>query len=117
MRDETMIEFVLPLAESTRQWGELTMEVGKRASKNADEVGAAAVDYLAVSGYVALAYWWARAVATAETGNYPEDFKTMKRETARFYFARLLPRIRSHDAAIRSGASTLQTLDANLFDS
>ena len=117
MRDEVMIEFVLPLAEATRQWGELTMEVGKRASKNADEVGAAAVDYLAISGYVSLAYWWARAVATAEAGNYPEEFKTSKRETARFYFARLLPRVRSHDAAIRSGAATLQALDARLFDS
>ncbi len=117
MHDASMIEFVLPLAEATRQWGELTMEVGKRASANADEVGAAAVDYLATSGYVALAYWWARAVAAADAGNYPEGFKTMKRETARFYFARLLPRIRSHDAAIRSGAATLQALDAGLFDS
>ena len=115
MHDAAMVEFVLPLAESTRQWGELTMEVGRRASANADEVGAAAVDYLACSGYVALAYWWARSVAAANAGDHPESFKTMKRETARFYFARLLPRIRSHDAAIRSGAATLQALDADLF--
>ncbi|KFN44950.1 acyl-CoA dehydrogenase C-terminal domain-containing protein [Arenimonas oryziterrae] len=112
-----LTEFILPLAEVTRQWGELTMEVGKKAMSNADEVGAASVDYLFYSGYVSLAYWWARAVATANAGDYPEDFKTMKRETARFYFARILPRIHSHAAAMRSGTAPLMALDAALFDS
>nr|MBP8098145.1 acyl-CoA dehydrogenase family protein [Arenimonas sp.] len=41
-----MIEFILPLAEVTKQWGELTMAVGRKATGNADEMGAAAVDYL-----------------------------------------------------------------------
>ncbi len=49
-----MIEFILPLAEVTKQWGELTMAVGRKATGNADEMGAAAVDYLFYSGYVAL---------------------------------------------------------------
>jgi len=50
-------------------------------------------------------------------GDYPEDFKTMKRETARFYYARILPRIHTHAATMRSGAANLQSLDAALFDS
>ncbi|HMB56433.1 MAG TPA: acyl-CoA dehydrogenase C-terminal domain-containing protein [Arenimonas sp.] len=112
-----LTEFVLPLAEVTKQWGELTMEIGKKAMSNADEVGAASVDYLFYSGYVALAYWWARAVATADAGDYPADFRTMKRETARFYFARILPRIHSHAATMRSGPTSLLALDAALFDS
>jgi len=116
-KDEALTEFVLPLAEVTKQWGELTIEIGRKAMGNADEVGAASVDYLFYSGYVALAYWWARAVATANAGAYPEDFKTMKRETARFYFARILPRIHTHAATMRSGAANLQSLDAALFDS
>jgi alkylation response protein AidB-like acyl-CoA dehydrogenase len=115
--DEALTEFVLPLAEVTKQWGLLTMEVGKKAMNNGDEIGAASVDYLFYSGYVSLAYWWARAVATANAGAYPEDFKTMKRETARFYFARILPRIHTHAATMRSGARNLQSLDAALFDS
>lgn len=45
-----MIEFILRLAEVTKQWGELTMEVGRKASANADEIGAAALDYLFYSG-------------------------------------------------------------------
>ena len=112
-----LTEFVLPLAEVTKQWGELTMEIGKKAMSNADEVGAASYDYLYYSGYVVLAYWWARSVATANDSAHSEDFKTMKRETARFYFARVLPRIHSHAATMRSGAATTQALNADLFDS
>ena len=115
--DTTMIEFILPLAEVTKQWGELTMEVGRKSTSNADEMGAAAVDYLFYSGYVALAYWWARAVTAAESGGHPEQYKTMKRETARFYYARILPRIHGHAAAMRSGAGNLLALEAGAFDS
>jgi len=110
-------EFVLQLAEVTKQWGELTMEIGKKAMSNADEIGAASYDYLYYSGYVVLAYWWARSVATANESSHGEDFKTMKLETARFYFARVLPRIHAHASAMRSGASTTQALNADLFDS
>jgi hypothetical protein len=112
-----LTEFVLPLAEVTKQWGELTMEIGKKAMSNADEIGAAAYDYLYYSGYVVLAYWWARSVAAANDSSHGEDFKTMKLETARFYFARVLPRIHAHASAMRSGASTTQALGADLFDS
>src|SRR5690606_3117115 len=100
--DPAMIEFVLPLAEAAKAWGELTMEIGRRAVADPEEVGAASVDYLAYSGYVALAYWWARAVATVNRDGQPEDLRTAKRETARFYFARILPRTQLHAAAIRS---------------
>ena len=115
--DTTLTEFILPLAEIAKQWGELTMEVGRKATANADEVGAASVDYLFYSGYVALAFWWAKAVAAADAGNHPADFRTAKRETARFYFARILPRTQSHAAAMRSGSGNLLALDAALFDS
>jgi len=93
------------------------MEIGRKAMANADEVGAASVDYLFYSGYVALAYWWARAVVAASTDTQSNDLGTSKRETARFYFARILPRTLAHAAAIRSGASSLLALDAALFDS
>ena len=107
-----MIEFILPLAEVTKQWGELTMEVGRKASSNAEEIGAAAVDYLFYSGYVALAYWWARSVAAAEAGNHDAAFKQGKRETARFYFARILPRVNVHAAGVRSGVQSLPEIRA-----
>jgi hypothetical protein len=100
----SMIEFILPLAEVTKQWGELTMEVAKKSAGNADEVGAASVDYLFYSGYVVLAYYWAKSVAVvAAKGADPAQ----KLPAAKFYFARILPRINSHAAAIRSGIGSL----------
>jgi len=110
-------EFIAPLATLAKEYADTTMAVGRKAAGNPEEVGAASVDYLFYSGYVALAYWWAKSVATAEAGDYPAGFKTAKRETARFYFARILPRTRLHKAGIEAGPASLLALDAALFDS
>ncbi|MFX8809327.1 acyl-CoA dehydrogenase C-terminal domain-containing protein, partial [Acinetobacter baumannii] len=56
---------VAQLAALNAQWGELTQQVGLAAMKNADEVGAASVDYLMFSGYVTLAYFWLRIALVA----------------------------------------------------
>jgi hypothetical protein len=117
MANPDMLEFVLPLAEVTKQWGELTMQLAKKSQENPDEIGAASVDYLFYSGYAVLAYWWARSVATASAGSHGEDFKRRKREVARFFFARLLPRINGHAAAMKSGAVVLASPDQSIFDS
>ncbi|KIQ97180.1 acyl-CoA dehydrogenase C-terminal domain-containing protein [Lysobacter sp. A03] len=109
-------EFIAPLQKHAAQWQQLTMEVVDKASRDPEEIGAAAYDYLMYSGYVALAYWWARSVATSAAGSGSDAFKTGKRETANFYFARILPRTLSHAAAIRSGSASLMTLEADQFD-
>ena len=106
-----LADFNKPLAESTRLWGELTMEIARKSQENADELGAASVDYLFFSGYVVLAYWWARSVETSHGKNNAKA----KLETARFYYARILPRIASHAAGIRAGSASLMNLDADLF--
>src|SRR6185312_1346026 len=100
--DAALGEFIAPLAAATKAWSEITMEVAKRAATNPEEMGAAAYDYLFFSGYVALAYFWARAVATAQSSR--PDIAEAKTQTARFYFPRLLPRIGTHAGAIRAGA-------------
>ena len=108
--DATLAEFVAPLGAAATEWGELTQRSAQRAAANADEIGAAAYDYLFYSGYVALAYFWARSVAVVDASQQPADFKHAKRHTARFYFARILPRIHAHAAAMRSGASSLTAM-------
>ncbi len=105
--DATLLEFIGPLAVATREWGDLTMDLGKRATTDPEEMGAAAYDYLFYSGYVALAYLWARSVAAADASTQSKGFVDAKRHTARFYFTRILPRIHAHAAAMRSGAATL----------
>ena len=103
-------EFIKPLAIATKEWADLTQEIGKRAMANPDEIGAAAVDYLFYSGYVALAYFWARSVAAAEGSTRTAQFKEAKRLTARFFFARILPRTQTHAQSIRSGIESLMSM-------
>ncbi|MCW5580458.1 MAG: acyl-CoA dehydrogenase C-terminal domain-containing protein, partial [Luteimonas sp.] len=114
--NEALAEFVAPLREKAGEWQALTLAIGKRAAADAEEIGAAAYDYLFYSGYVALAYWWARSVAAADASSQPQAFKDAKRETARFYFARILPRTLAHKAAIDSGPAPLLALDEASFD-
>jgi len=113
--DESMAEFTGPLRELANDWQQLTMQVGQRAVGNAEEVGAASYDYLFYSGYAALAYWWARSVAAADASTRSAAFKQAKRDTARFYFARVLPRTRAHAAAIASGAGPVMAMGADAF--
>ena len=114
--NDAVAEFVAPLRAKASEWLQLTMTAGQRAVADADEIGAAAYDYLFYSGYVTLAYWWARSVAAADASAQSQAFKDAKRETARFYFARILPRTLAHAAAIGSGAASLMAMDADRFD-
>ena len=108
-------EFIAPLRAAAAEWQALTGAIAQRAAGNPEEIGAASWDYLFYSGYVTLAYWWARSVAATSDSAQPAAFKQAKLETARFYFARILPRTRAHKAAIESGADALMALDADAF--
>src|SRR5690606_9864371 len=105
-----LAEFVGPLGGKAAEWQALTTEIARRAAEDPEEIRAAAYDYLFYSGYVVLAYWWARIVAAADASSQPQAFRDAKRETARFYYARLLPRTLAHRAAIESGAARLLSL-------
>ncbi|MBJ6983090.1 acyl-CoA dehydrogenase C-terminal domain-containing protein [Luteimonas sp. MC1750] len=99
------------------EWTTLTTGMLQAAAANPDEIGAASWDYLFYSGYVVLAYWWLRASVAARDASLPAAFKDAKRETARFYFARILPRTLAHAEAMRAGAGPLMDLDADSFGS
>lgn len=114
--NEDMQEFVNPLAELGEKVTKLTTEIGMKAFKNPDEVGAAAVDYLRVCGHLVFAYLWARmakvALAKADSG---DTFYVAKLATAHFYFAKLLPETASLIRTARAGAAPMMELDAALF--
>jgi hypothetical protein len=112
--DPALAEFVGPLAAEAKAWQQLTLDLVKQAGSEPEDLGAAAVDYLFYSGYVALAYFWALEVAALGPA-HPAAFQESKRATARFYFQRILPRTASHAAAIRSGAANLMALPEALF--
>jgi alkylation response protein AidB-like acyl-CoA dehydrogenase len=114
--NEAMQEFVNPLADLGDKLTKLTTELGMKAFGNADEVGAAAVDYLRVAGHLVFAYFWARmakiALAKKDSG---DPFYTAKLATARFYFAKLLPETAMLIRAARAGVKPLMEMDEALF--
>lgn len=87
--------------------------------QNADEVGAASVDYLMYSGYLVLTYLWTRARHKAQQqlvlGAMEERFYRAKIISADFYYARILPRTKTLAATIRSGAGNLMALASEDF--
>jgi alkylation response protein AidB-like acyl-CoA dehydrogenase len=114
--DEAMQEFVNPLADLGDKVTKLTTEIGMKAFKNPDEVGAAAVDYLRVCGHLVFAYFWARMakVALREIDG-GDPFYRAKLTTARFYFAKLLPETAALIRAARAGSASLMEMDEALF--
>ena len=112
-------EFIEPLQALNKKWGELTLHIGTKAMENADEAGAASVDYLMFSGYSCLAYFWANAAFKARAAlaaeNSEGEFYEAKLKTARFYYQRILPRTSTCEAAILSGADNVMSLEVEAF--
>ena len=112
-------EFIEPLQALNKKWGELTLHIGTKAMENADEAGAASVDYLMFSGYSCLAYFWAKAASKARAAlaaeNSEGEFYEAKLKTARFYYQRILPRTSTCEAAILSGADNVMSLEVEAF--
>tara|TARA_R110002072_G_scaffold542_5_gene4372 strand:+ start:4986 stop:6779 length:1794 start_codon:yes stop_codon:yes gene_type:complete len=112
-------EFIKPLKAHNQEWLDLSMKLGEAAMENPDNAGAAAVDYLMYSGYVTLAYFWARMAVVAQqkiaAGDGDASFYEAKVMTARFYFDRLLPRTESLKTTVLAGADSLMAMPEELF--
>lgn len=102
-------DFLPPLQAQLQRWQALSQWVAEAASQNAEEIGAAAHDYLFFSGLSALAYVWTRSIAVADAAGDAVRLAD-KRQSAQFFFQRLLPRTLAHEAAIRAGAASLPAL-------
>ncbi|WP_395764056.1 acyl-CoA dehydrogenase C-terminal domain-containing protein [Stutzerimonas balearica] len=109
-----MAEFTAPLEAALNNLDELTGWLLEEAKRSPNEIGAASVEYLHVFGYTAYAFMWAL-MAKAAMGREGDDFYQGKLATARFYFARLLPRIHSLTASVRAGSESLYLLEAGQF--
>ena len=117
--NETMQEFIQPIMTFGGDWQKMTETLGLKAMQNPDEVGAASVDYLMYSGYLTLAYFWAKMVKVAQdklaAGDDDKAFYEAKIKTARFYFQRILPRANGHAACVANGADSMMALDSEDF--
>ncbi len=117
---EALQPLIDSLSQSNRDWRELTQSIAEKAMQNADEVGAASVDYLMYSGYTILAYFWARAAELAHkkiaANDDPDGFYQAKLDTAQFYFQRLMPRANAHKQAALAGAESLMSIAESGFE-
>ena len=113
--NEAMQEFIGPMLKAAELWSTLTFEIGGQAMKNPEVVGAAAVDYMRVAGHTVFAFWFAKmakiALAKKDSG---DPFYAAKLQTARFYFAKLLPEIESCAITARAGLKPLMDTEAAL---
>lgn len=112
-------EFRWQLRKMLWEWQAMTLRMMVASAKNRDMVGSASVDYCMYSGYVTLAYMWARQAMVAgqklEAGEGDAEFYKAKLDTARFYYAKLLPRTRSLKATLLKGPDTLMAMEEQNF--
>jgi alkylation response protein AidB-like acyl-CoA dehydrogenase len=88
-----------------------TQRLLDRAGNDPALAGAASVDYLDLFALTTYAWLWARMATVA-----PEDrFGAAKRHTAKFFFARLLPRSLALSAAIDSPSAAIMDMPAASF--
>src|SRR5574343_252540 len=115
--NEKMAEFINPIAYLGDQMTKFTTEIGFKGMQNPDEVGAAAVDYLRVAGYLVFGYFFARMASVAlrqiESGN-TDPFYQANLQTARFCFAKLFPETATLMRTARAGSKVLMDTDLAL---
>lgn len=112
-------KLAVQLPALVQRWQQLTQSIGIKALSDADEIGAASVDYLMYSGYCLYAYLWAMAAIKAEQclqeGRGDAEFYQAKIAVANFYFQRILPRIETCERTIQSGAANLMSMPEQQF--
>ncbi|WP_165857169.1 acyl-CoA dehydrogenase C-terminal domain-containing protein [Marinobacter sp. JSM 1782161] len=106
------------LLKLAAQWNLLTVRLMLAARKDRDVISAAAHDFLMFSGYVTMAYMWARMAVVAHErlekgGEESEDFYRAKLATAEFYYDRLLPRAQAHATSMLTPTRNLMQLNAD----
>ena len=105
-----MAEFTAPVAALAGEFSKFSMEIGMKGMGNADEIGAAATDFLRVAGHLVFGWQFVRMAGVAlkkQAEGNTDPFYAGKLQTARFYFARLFPETASLMQTARSGAANL----------
>lgn len=118
--DKTVRPYCWRLLRLAAQWNWLTLRLMVMARKDRDMVSSAANDFLMYSGYVYMAFMWARMAVAAQQGlrqggGQSEAFYRAKLATAEFYFERMLPRAQGHAESMLSPSDTLMKLDNDHF--
>ncbi|WP_299944740.1 acyl-CoA dehydrogenase C-terminal domain-containing protein [uncultured Microbulbifer sp.] len=112
---EAMAEFIQPLATALQCLRDATGKMIAATRQDPCAPGAASVEYLHLFGYVAYAFMWAKVVSVAQAKQETDSFYRGQVKTARFYFARLLPRTQALAASVNAGSAALMDMEDALF--
>lgn len=120
--DKQMRKFVWALTKLCAEWNTLTLRLvlASRRRENRDIISAASDDYLMYSGYVMMAYHWARMAAVGfdklkTGGEQSAEFYLAKTQTAHFYFDKILPRTQGLADAMTAPAESMMAMPIEHF--
>ena len=88
----------------------VTADVIQRSSSDPALPGAVSVDYLELTALTLYGWFWLRMAAAADDaapGSTPAEFRAAKRQTAQFFFSRLLPRTAALEESIKADTTAL----------
>jgi len=108
---DTPLEFAAGLTAAIDSLEAATQSVLVRSKDDAALAGAVSADYLELFGLVLYAWLWARMAASAPSDEYGDN----KRQTANYFFARVLPKHLSLVASIEADASAVMAMSADSF--
>ncbi|MFK7916132.1 MAG: acyl-CoA dehydrogenase C-terminal domain-containing protein [Pseudomonadales bacterium] len=89
---------------------QVTADLIKRSAADPALPGAVSVDYLELTALVLYGWFWLRMAAAADDGApgaAPAEFRAAKRQTAQFFFERLLPRTGALEEGIKADTTAL----------
>lgn len=112
---EQMQEFTQPLSNAIEELAKLTQDILSSAQANTEELGCAANDYLHVFGYTAMAFVWAKMAEVSLNSGDDSEFHQSKIHTARYFYARLLPRCQSLIVSAKAGSQAMFDMPEQLF--
>ena len=113
--NERAQEFVPTLVKLVAQVDEVTSGLVLRGQADPDEIGASAVDYLHLLGYFTYAYMWVKQIHACERDSVTAEFAQAKLETARYYYAKILPTVSALVGKIEAGSAVVMALNEDAF--
>lgn len=96
-------------ARLVEAWQTIAQIVALRARDNADEIGAASVDYLMLSGYILHGHFWLKMMRSALAEPTDAPLQQSILHTGEFFFQRLLLRADMHLATLQADATALMS--------
>ena len=108
-------EFSAPLAAALETVRRSAEGLGAGARQDPDLAGAVATDFLELTGLTVFAWLWAKMARAAAAESANSGTQLNKRETARFFYAKLLPKTVALEQTIKAGAESVMALPLEAF--